>query len=173
MGCESPFQASLKEHHRGNAKYCSRGCATRHIGQRKTERSATLITNTRCSTCGTPLRKPASRIKQSKTGHFFCNRTCKELAQRVGAPTSIPDIHPNRYGTGHTFYRKLAIRAHGCSCQVCGYDTYPALIHVHHIDRNHSNRNLENLRVLCIRCHMEDHFDAGDGPFSQYGQKTS
>lgn len=160
--CDVVFTASLKEHNRGNAKYCSLKCSARTNAKM---RSDSIQDNLVCCTCGTSFSRSPSKMKNSKTGYFFCSRVCKDLAQRVGTALSIPDIQPVGYGNGATEYRERALREYGCKCQDCGYDRYPALIQVHHIDRDRTNGSLENLRVLCIRCHMEDHFDAGDGPF--------
>jgi 5-methylcytosine-specific restriction endonuclease McrA len=53
----------------------------------------------------------------------------------------------------------------GLACEKCGYDgkEYPSLIWVHHRDfkgKTGSNE-IDNLEVLCIRCHLEKHLAIG------------
>lgn len=40
----------------------------------------------------------------------------------------------------------------GAKCQICLYDE---IVEVHHIDRDRSNNNKENLIVLCPNCHKK------------------
>ena len=39
-------------------------------------------------------------------------------------------------------------------CQDCNFRK---VIHVHHIDQDHNNNKLENLKLLCKPCHMNMH----------------
>lgn len=145
--CGNEFTTSLKEHNRGNGRYCSLTCANRSSGLART---LPVTLNVACFTCETPIARKPHLVAKSKTGQFFCSRDCKEHA-----PSSAP-----------TTYRRKAFDVYGCKCQKCGYDEYPTLVQVHHIDRDRNNSDIDNLAVLCIRCHMEDHFDAADGPFA-------
>lgn len=45
----------------------------------------------------------------------------------------------------------------GNKCEKCGYAKYE-ILHVHHIDRNRNNNNLENLALVCPNCHYEEHY---------------
>lgn len=47
------------------------------------------------------------------------------------------------------------------SCARCGFDAEPAILGVHHIDRNRRNNALTNLEVLCPNCHSLEHQAAG------------
>lgn len=38
-------------------------------------------------------------------------------------------------------------------CKVCGYNEYPDILGVHHIDKNRANNTPENLMVVCPNCH--------------------
>lgn len=40
------------------------------------------------------------------------------------------------------------------TCEECGEKTRT---HIHHVDRNPFNNEIQNLRVLCERCHREEH----------------
>jgi 5-methylcytosine-specific restriction endonuclease McrA len=43
-------------------------------------------------------------------------------------------------------------------CADCGYCEVPEILVIHHIDRNHKNNLLENLKVLCPNCHAIEHY---------------
>lgn len=45
-------------------------------------------------------------------------------------------------------------------CEKCGikdWNNEPIGFHLHHIDGNHSNNDLQNLQVLCPNCHSQTH----------------
>ncbi|KKL94820.1 hypothetical protein LCGC14_1860900 [marine sediment metagenome] len=42
-------------------------------------------------------------------------------------------------------------------CQNCGYHTDKRMLDIHHYDHNHQNNKCNNLRVLCVWCHMRCH----------------
>ena len=50
--------------------------------------------------------------------------------------------------------RKLVKELYGFRCKNCGFDRF---LHVHHIDRNPENNDIENLVLLCIYCHIKEH----------------
>lgn len=59
--------------------------------------------------------------------------------------------------SGHNLKRKLF--ASGFKeerCEICGNDTWlgqKIKFHLHHIDGDHDNNELENLQILCPNCH--------------------
>ena len=50
--------------------------------------------------------------------------------------------------------RKLIYEIYDRKCGRCGSEEY---LHVHHIDRNPENNDLENLELLDIWCHYLEH----------------
>lgn len=51
--------------------------------------------------------------------------------------------------------RKYLIMKYGnYFCNRCGKDDE---LQFHHIDRNHKNNNIENIEVLCYKCHAKEH----------------
>lgn len=154
--CGKAFQANSSELVRGNARFCSRECG------RKSDKRPTLVPNVVCAACNKLVHKAPSKLKNSKSGLYFCGRACKEKSQRIGG---IAAIQPSHYKTGISVYHRNAIDAFGNACQRCGYNKYP-ICDVHHKDRNRHNNALENLEVLCSRCHDEEHYLARDGKFS-------
>lgn len=107
-----------------------------------------------CSNCGKKIRKTKSRLLSSKHGVYFCSRKCKDIGQQIGG---IKEIQPQHYGKTQTNYRKIAFREYKKVCSICGYDEFPDILQVHHIDENRLNNNIENLLVVCPNCHSKIH----------------
>ena len=99
-----------------------------------------------CAFCGKDKKIKASRLKEFN----FCNRECKDSAQRIGG---IKEIQPPHYNNGKTNYRIRALRENGEICQQCSYNDDVRMLDVDHIDSNRDNNDLENLQVLCVWCH--------------------
>jgi 5-methylcytosine-specific restriction endonuclease McrA len=116
--------------------------------------------NVSCDYCGQRFHKSRSKVRNSKSGRHFCCRVHKDRSQVVGG--SIAPLH---YGTGNN-YRSKAMGAFEKRCEVCGYKDVPEVLVVHHIDRNRTNNELENLVILCPTCHEVKHFAAKDGRWS-------
>ncbi len=58
------------------------------------------------------------------------------------------------YLNGIGCYRKRALDAFGAVCQRCASTRF---IVVHHKDRDRTHNDLDNLEVLCRRCHNDEH----------------
>lgn len=164
--CGSAFLADLREHNRGYAHYCGKACAAAHLQEVREWKKANKFPNSVCAFCGTTFYRSPSKQAKSKSGFTFCNRACKEAAQRSDSRVRIKEILPDHYGTGASKYRNRAFDTYPAKCACCGYDDFKEILQVHHIDRNRENGSLENLTILCIRCHWEDHLRHNDGPFS-------
>lgn len=157
--CNTVFDAEIKELNRGNAKFCGRECFHKHRKQNKKPKEP----NCKCAQCEKPIYKRPSKIKASKSGLVFCDRACKEAAQKIGG---IKEIQPSHYTNVRKNYRVTAKENLPNCCAECGYDKYPEVLQVHHIDRDRSNNDIENLVILCPTCHEVDHFLSNDGRFS-------
>lgn len=112
-----------------------------------------------CSYCSSIFQRRQSTRRNSKSGHFFCNRRCKELCQIEG---KIPEILPKHYNQPdkRVDYRKRALALLGKDCQnpACpiranGILITEYMLDVDHINSDRSDNRLENLRVLCVWCH--------------------
>ena len=128
-------------------KYCSKKC--REIGSRKR-----IIV--KCSNCGKDVERTPSKLKLAKHGFHFCDRNCKEEAQKLGG--KCPEIRPPHFGTGtgeHN-YRELMKEEIKAGCIDCFNKTKYLLI-VHHKDGNRQNNKKENLEVVCRNCHTKRH----------------
>ena len=148
--CNKEFEASLKEHTRGNAKYCSLSCSSKYA------KSLVVVeNNVSCALCQKLFYLSSSKQKKSKSGLFFCCRAHKDAAQRIGG---IEVIQPDHYNHGKHNYRSIAFRSLDHKCEKCGYDEYPQILQVHHKDKNRENNLIENLQILCPTCHEVFHF---------------
>lgn len=103
-----------------------------------------------CAQCHSPIVRAAAKIKGSRSGLVFCNRTCKDTAQSYGG---IEAIQPDHYNQGQSSYRVRALRHYGARCKVCDYSQDSRMLDVHHIDEDRSHNDLPNLVVLCVWCH--------------------
>ncbi len=161
LNCFYVFKASIREVKRGNGKYCTRSCSSQH----RASLIPKLKPNCVCSFCNNEFYKSISKQRKSKSGLFFCKRECKDKAQRIGG---IKAIQPAHYGTGHSLYRLTAFREKEKICERCGYNKFPKVLQVHHIDRNRLNGTLKNLEVLCPTCHEEEHLLHHDGRYVKH-----
>lgn len=118
-----------------------------------------------CPTCGRlffiyPSQKRRLDRKQCVP---HCSRDCADKDKKNHWKTFGPST--GNWKDGNSSYRQKAIRHYGMICQKCGYDgtKYPKLIWVHHRNfksrKDQDNHDLSNLEVLCIRCHLEKHYD--------------
>ena len=157
--CSIEFAAPQKEVNRGNGRFCSTACSAK-----RTRKKTQKVLNCICAQCGKACWKPFSKIKNSRSGLFFCNRLCKETAQKLGG---IKAIMPPHYGTsnGCHSYRELAFNNLVAKCERCDYSKYVGVLEVHHIDGDRTHNSLENLRILCPTCHEEQHYLTSTGKY--------
>lgn len=59
-------------------------------------------------------------------------------------------------------YREKALEQFGGFCERCGDPLEEDEMDVHHVDRDRSNDNLDNLECVCHECHVDAH--EGDDP---------
>ncbi len=169
--CKEIFQAQLREVNRGNGKYCSLKCS--RIGVAKTHLARTAEINkpnVECAHCHKMFYKKVSNRNKSKSGLYFCCREHKDISQRIGG---IKEIQPPHYSLGKHCYRDIAFRNYQHQCAKCFYSKIPEILEVHHVDRNRENNSIENLIILCSRCHDEEHFLTKTGKWGQKETFTS
>lgn len=139
--CQREFLATngAKE----NIKVCSNYCSTE-------KRKNRIKIN--CSWCKTEVTKIASKLI-SKKGFHFCNRICKEEAQKV---SGLKEFYADAYKDGSRAYAERAFNEYGYKCVDCNITT-KAFLQVHHKDSDSSNGSVENLEVVCTNHHMLRH----------------
>jgi len=139
--CNKSFLKALRFIKPGVKNYCSPKCASAGLRKRIT---------LKCAICDKLFERVLSKIKNSKSGLYFCSRTCKDKAQRING---YKEIQPFHYGKSIRNYRSIAFSKYDMKCEICGYNTRPEILEVHHIDRNRKNNELSNLIILCPNCH--------------------
>ena len=125
---------------RGGGKYCSSLCHYQGAQKRVLKH---------CDTCGAETFKKPTQIKRSKSGKYFCNKSCQTIWRN--SHFHCPE-HPN-YVNGRHAYRSVLDRHHIVAmCRRCK-TTDRRVLAVHHIDQNRTNNRVENLAWLCHNCH--------------------
>ena len=56
-------------------------------------------------------------------------------------------------------------------CERCNHDGSESRLDVHHKNRDKHDQRLENVEVLCHRCHMQEHAEAGETGFDLMWRK--
>jgi len=142
--CKKEFQIKPSQQKLGYGKYCSKKCKA--TAQRK---GKYVI----CESCGKQTWKQPKALKRSKSGKFFCNKSCQTKWRNK---FFSKEKHPNWQG-GEYVYRKVMLDSKIKSeCKQCGYKNKKVLI-VHHKDFNRKNNNIKNLIWLCRNCHYLIH----------------
>jgi hypothetical protein len=160
LHCNNEFEASMKEHNRGNGNYCSRECGRKSPNRKKP------IPNTTCSYCSKIFYRNNSKKKLSKSGFQFCCRKCKDSAQNIENYQKFNTMMPDHFGSDMV-YREKYFRKNPMICLDCGYDKIPEIIEVHHIDGNRLNNEMSNLKSLCPTCHDTTHFLEKSGKYTK------
>lgn len=141
-------------------KYCSKKC---HEINRKNR----VIVN--CANCNKPVEKIASKLKLVKHGFHFCNRKCKEEAQKLGG--KCPQIRPAHFGTGNGRWltKNLIKNKKNPICVGCG-ERKRYLLLTHHKDGDRDNNKEDNLEIVCSNCHMKRHLHLKNGKWQYWTQ---
>ncbi|MFA7252850.1 MAG: HNH endonuclease signature motif containing protein [Candidatus Paceibacterota bacterium] len=129
----------------GFGKYCSREC---HFS----DKNGKLVS---CDICGKKTYRMLSKIKRSKSGKFFCDKSCQTKWRNV---EFSGQKHTSWKGGDHTYRRILEKNSTLIRCRLCGEKDKRVLV-VHHIDKNRKNNKVANLVWLCFNCHSLVHYD--------------
>ena len=144
--CRTDFYAKPFWIKKGYGNYCSTTC--QHEGRRNGK-------SLPCTVCGKETYKKLQQIQRSKSGMFFCGRSCQ-------AKWRNQEYTGERHGNwkdGKSTYRNILKRQDGPQiCVLCRTEDTRVLA-VHHIDKNHGNNAIENLAWLCHNCHFLVHHD--------------
>ncbi len=145
--CANKFFARDSHIERGWGMFCSLKC--KHVGMR-----VRIVKN--CFICDKVLFKTKSKIKNSKSGKFFCSKSCQTKWRNsvYSGPKHLG------WKNGFSTYRKDLLQSNILRiCTLC-HEKDERVLAVHHIDENHSNNSLENLAWLCHNCHYLVHHDS-------------
>ncbi len=147
QSCGKDFYCKPNRIQKGWGKYCSNTC------KHKAFNTGTITT---CATCNNTIYKSRTDISRSKSGYFFCNKSCQTVWRN--STIYIGNKHSN-WVNGNASYRKILLRENRpCACARCGQDDNRVLA-VHHKDKDHTNNQPSNLLWLCHNCHYLVHHD--------------
>ena len=106
-----------------------------------------------CYTCGRKTYKSLKSQLGSKSGKFFCSKSCQTLWRNS---VYVGSNHGNWRG-GNSSYRATLLRAGVLpACKRCQSRDERTLT-AHHKDGNRRNNSLTNLIWLCHNCHYLVH----------------
>ena len=63
--------------------------------------------------------------------------------------------------------KTLQVAGFGMRCEICGFDSIPEILVVHHKDGDHTNDLLSNQMVVCPNCHYTLHLSNGKVRFGE------
>lgn len=115
-----------------------------------------------CIKCGSLISQ--TKYKSAK----YCSSKCRDAfkshqwrikkglikAPFTGSGGNQWGENNHQYTTGKTSYKRNTFNYKDKKCERCGSNTH---ILVHHKDENRENNSLENLEVLCKKCHQHHH----------------
>jgi len=144
--CNKEFYAKPSWIEKGFGKFCSSKC------QYEAQKKGKFIS---CSICRKKTWKQPCKIKHSKSGKFFCSKSCQTVwrNQEFMGPK-----HHNWKGGECIHHKDFLIKNKiKLICRLCKTKDERVLA-VHHIDRNRKNNNIKNLIFLCQNCHHLVHY---------------
>ncbi len=144
--CNTGFFPRPDHVKKGWGIYCSSNC--KHAGAMTGKRHS-------CFICKKEILRIPSKIKRSKSGKFFCDKSC----QTKWRNTQYKGTKHLGWKGGFSMYRDI-LRNSGQSikCLYCG-NRDSRVLAVHHVDENHRNNEIKNLVWLCHNCHYLVHHD--------------
>lgn len=101
-----------------------------------------------CQRCGKTFKVFNCYLRRK--GGKFCSRHCWRMA---------------------TVEAKQVIKLKGI-CERCGWKKEPAILQIHHKDRNRKHNQADNLELLCPNCHETLHYQERSGPYFKLGRRT-
>jgi len=126
-------------------KFCSRAC---YAGWASENGSVQLT----CEVCGKVYRRHKSNFRSKG---MTCGNKCKGLSYRTSKPVS------GDYPAVKSWMRRRDMIKF---CNRCKYNENPGILVLHHIDRDRTNNDLQNLEILCPNCHaLEHHLEIKEG----------
>lgn len=139
------FEFEIDYKYRNRRIFCSNSCSVKNRYNR---------IKTICNFCSKAVIRTESRVNRNKTGNYFCDLICRQKFG-LNKKAIVKDC------------RQQAARYFGLvddwKCSNCGYQKCKTAIEVHHKDRDKLNNAKGNLILLCANCHIENHYNAGDG----------
>lgn len=131
--CEDEFLVYKSQVKRGRGKFCSNSCKASFR-----------------NTTDNPAWRPEVRLKIS-LNHADVSGENNPMYGRRGILS--PGYIDGRNSISGDIWRKIAFVNKPKRCEICGKKAEGRNIQVHHKDKNGNNNDLENLQVVCSKCH--------------------
>jgi hypothetical protein len=142
--CQKEFYAKPSHIQRGWSKCCSIECRA------ELQKKGKYV---KCAICQKEIWKIPRDIKRSKSGKFFCSKSCQTKWRNI---IYSRENHALWKG-GTCTYRDIMIESKEITeCNKCKEKDIRILV-VHHKDQNRKNNSLKNLVWLCRNCHYLVH----------------
>ena len=140
--CGRKFKPNISHLKRGWSKCCSKKCRDESLKNGK------FVS---CDTCGKKVWRTPRHFKYSKSGKFFCTKSCQTLWRNkvYSGPNHALWIE----GSSSGFYRKKFLKSNiPVICNLCN-EKDKRILQVHHIDGDRQNNKIDNLVWVCLNCH--------------------
>lgn len=142
--CAKKFYVKPYHLKKGWGKFCSKTC------QFKSQFTGKII---KCDTCDKEVYKPLKEWERSKSGKYFCSRSCQTIWRNK---VFSGEKHAN-WLTGKSVYRSMLLKTSKATiCLLCNISDIRVL-NAHHKDHDKTNNSLDNLVWLCLNCHYLVH----------------
>lgn len=144
--CKKQFE--VKNYRKLTALYCSKSCHAKGTVAGANKHGIKV----KCKWCAKEYETNKGHHKKTK----YCSRLCQNRCQANDTKISgrFNGIKNPMYNGGIQLYRKIARENLPWKCYRCASVKF---LCVHHKDENRYNNALENLEVLCKRCHQLEH----------------
>src|ERR1700730_2553649 len=174
--CETCGEIFRGWHQSRSQRFCSLHCAGKAIPHPRGH--WVKWKKISCENCGKIFERPPSTAKKAR----FCSDKCKGaswgklkaniVCKNCGAEFEVSAHQDNKAKYCSLCYPKMVRRKyrrhHGLRaimreagiperCAMCGYNEFPQVLHVHHLDKVPSNNESGNLEYLCPTCHAVLH----------------
>jgi hypothetical protein len=122
--------------------------------------------------CSNPPRPPTAERPCGWCGKMFTPRShheqrcCSTSCSRNAFNADKRKANQNAGLFADYREAKSALLWNMAACQECGWKAEPAILELHHIDRNRRNNHLSNLKLLCPNCHTLGHYRSKTGQFA-------
>ena len=140
--CRKSFKAKPWHLQQGWSKCCSKKCRDEALKKGK-------FVN--CDTCRKRIWRTPKKVKRSKSGKFFCKKSCQTIWRNKVYSGSNHALWIG--GSSSGFYRRKFLKSGvPIICKLCNEKDIRVL-QVHHKDSNRKNNELNNLVWVCLNCH--------------------